>query len=63
MADQLVRRGVHEGVQTLEDDLRTWKDRWNADPKPFVWTRWPRKKSVEIWTMSRTMPEPDFVQR
>ncbi|MEQ4717933.1 hypothetical protein [Nonomuraea sp. B19D2] len=24
---------------------------------------WPRKKPVEIWTMSRTMPEPDFVHR
>ncbi|WP_162795721.1 hypothetical protein [Nonomuraea lactucae] len=24
---------------------------------------WPRKKPAEIWTTSRTMPEPDFVQR
>ncbi|MER7370994.1 IS630 family transposase [Nonomuraea wenchangensis] len=39
LTDQLIRRGVHKSVQALEDDIRAWMDRWNADPKPFVWTK------------------------
>ena len=37
--DQLIRRGVHKSVQTLEADIRTWMQQWNSDPKPFVWTK------------------------
>ncbi|MDP4512156.1 IS630 family transposase, partial [Nonomuraea turcica] len=32
LTDQLIRRGVHKSVQALEDDIRAWMDRWNADP-------------------------------
>ncbi|TDC08070.1 IS630 family transposase [Nonomuraea longispora] len=39
LTDQLIRRGVHKSVQALEHDIRAWMDRWNADPKPFVWTK------------------------
>ncbi|GII96938.1 IS630 family transposase [Sinosporangium siamense] len=39
LTDQLIRRGVHKSVQALEGDIRAWMDRWNADPKPFVWTK------------------------
>ncbi len=45
LIDQLIRRGVHKSVQALEDDIRAWSDRWNADPKPFIWTRLPRRSS------------------
>ncbi len=37
-ADLLIR-GDHRSVQTLEADLRAWSADWNADPKPFVWTK------------------------
>ncbi|MFG6194810.1 IS630 family transposase [Nonomuraea sp. JJY05] len=39
LTDQLIRRGVHKSVQALEDDIRAWMDHWNADPKPFIWTK------------------------
>lgn len=39
LTDKLIRRGVHKSVQALEDDIRTWIDTWNQDPKPFVWTK------------------------
>jgi hypothetical protein len=35
LTDQLLRRGVHKSVQTLEKDVRDW----NENPKPFVWTK------------------------
>jgi transposase len=37
-ADLLIR-GDHRSVQALEADLRAWSAHWNADPKPFVWTK------------------------
>ncbi|MET8957863.1 IS630 family transposase [Streptomyces sp. NPDC004393] len=39
LTDQLIRRGVHKSVQSLEKDLRAWIKNWNEDPKPFVWTK------------------------
>jgi transposase len=39
LTDQLIRRGVHKSVQALENDIRTWMQQWNHDPKPFVWTK------------------------
>jgi transposase len=39
LTDQLLRRGVHKSVQTLEKDVREWIKTWNEDPKPFVWTK------------------------
>ena len=35
----LLIRGDHRSVQALEADLRAWSADWNADPKPFVWTK------------------------
>ena len=37
-ADLLIR-GDHRSVQALEAHLRAWSADWNADPKPFVWTK------------------------
>src|SRR3954454_308582 len=34
-----LRRGAHRSVRQLNTDIRTWIDTWNADPKPFVWTK------------------------
>jgi transposase len=34
-----LRRGAHRSVRQLNADIRTWIDTWNADPKPFVWTK------------------------
>ncbi|WP_043652676.1 hypothetical protein [Streptosporangium roseum] len=39
LTDQLIRRGVHKSVQTLEADIRDWISQWNEDPKPFVWKK------------------------
>ncbi|PKW18620.1 IS630 family transposase [Saccharopolyspora spinosa] len=39
LTDQLLRRGVHKSVVALEKDVREWITNWNADPKPFAWTK------------------------
>ena len=39
LTDQLIRRGVHQNVVALENDVRQWINNWNEDPKPFVWTK------------------------
>ena len=39
LTDRQLRRGVHDNVTTLERDIRSWIEHWNADPKPFVWTK------------------------
>jgi transposase/transcriptional regulator with XRE-family HTH domain len=35
----LLQRSDHRSVQALEADLRAWVEAWNADHKPFVWTK------------------------
>ena len=39
LTDQLIRRGAHKSVAKLEADIRRWIANWNAEPKPFVWTK------------------------
>jgi transposase len=39
LTDQKLRRGVHKSLRALENDIRAWIEAWNADPKPFVWTK------------------------
>src|SRR5437763_5224925 len=39
LTDQMIRRGVHKSVQALEADIRAWIEHWNADPRPFIWTK------------------------
>jgi transposase len=39
LTPKLLQRGVHTSVQALEADIRAWIQAWNADPKPFVWTK------------------------
>ena len=39
LTDKLIRRGVHTSVTALENDIKAWIETWNADPKPFTWTK------------------------
>lgn len=39
LTDQLIRRGVHKSVASLEKDIRNWVKEWNRNPKPFVWKK------------------------
>jgi transposase len=34
-----LRHSAHRSVTELEADVRRWINEWNADPKPFVWTK------------------------
>src|SRR6476659_6390439 len=34
-----LQRGVHTSVRQLEDDIRTFIDRHNQNPRPFKWTK------------------------
>ena len=37
--DQSREAGVHKSVQALEADIRDWIGNWNANPRPFTWTK------------------------
>ena len=39
ITDQLIRRGDHRSVQSLEADIRARSESWNENPKPFIWTK------------------------
>ena len=34
-----LRRGTHRSVAELQQSIQAWVDTWNADPRPFVWTK------------------------
>ncbi len=34
-----LRRGTHQSVRALNDDIRSWIQTWNDDPRPYVWTK------------------------
>ena len=34
-----LRRGVPRSTRQLNADIRAWIERWNEEPKPFVWTK------------------------
>jgi transposase len=34
-----LRRGAHRSVRALNADIEDWTERWNEDPKPYVWTK------------------------
>jgi transposase len=44
LTDQMIRRGAHKSVQSLEKQIRDWITDWNDNPRPFVW----KKTSEEI---------------
>jgi transposase len=39
LTNRKLRRSAHRSVTELEADIRKWINHWNADPKPFVWTK------------------------
>ena len=39
LTERCIRRGVHCSTQALERDIRTYVDKHNAEPKPFIWTK------------------------
>jgi transposase len=39
LTNRTLRRSAHRSVTELEADVRQWINAWNADPKPFVWTK------------------------
>ena len=39
LTNRKLRRSAHRSVTELEADIRRWTNQWNADPKPFVWTK------------------------
>ena len=32
-----LKRGAHQSVKQLADDILDWIDKWNTEPKPFIW--------------------------
>jgi len=34
-----LRRGVHRSVRALNADIQDWTDKWNENPKPYVWAK------------------------
>jgi transposase len=39
LTSQVLRRGVHKSVQSLEAGIRAWIGTWNDNPRPFAWTK------------------------
>jgi transposase len=39
LTNRKLRRSTHRSVTELEADIRMWINHWNADPKPFIWTK------------------------
>jgi transposase len=39
LTNRKLRRSAHRSITELEADVRQWINEWNADPKPFVWTK------------------------
>lgn len=39
LTQKQIRRGTHRSTRQLEDAIRQYLDSYNADPKPFVWTK------------------------
>src|SRR6266511_3844463 len=33
------QRGTHPSVEALEADITAWAEHWNANPRPYVWTK------------------------
>jgi transposase len=39
LTNRKLRRSAHRNVAALEADVTAWIEAWNADPKPFIWTK------------------------
>ena len=34
-----LQRSAHRHIKALAADINAWVEQWNADPKPFIWTK------------------------
>src|SRR5207342_412114 len=34
-----LQRGAHPSVEALEADITAWAEHWNANPRPYIWTK------------------------
>ncbi len=39
LTEKQIRRGVHRSTRELEEAIRAYVQRYNANPKPFIWTK------------------------
>jgi transposase len=39
LTEKQIRRGTHRSTRQLEQPIRSYLDTYNADPKPFVWSK------------------------
>jgi transposase len=39
LTEQKIKRGAHQSVRALENDIRAWITDWNTHPRPFIWTK------------------------
>ena len=39
LTNRKLRRSAHRSVTALEADVNIWIEGWDADPKPFIWTK------------------------
>jgi hypothetical protein len=39
LTNRKLRRSAHRSVTELAADIRKWINHWDADPKPFAWTK------------------------
>jgi transposase len=39
LTNRKLRRSAHRSITELEADVRRWINQWNANPKPFIWTK------------------------
>jgi transposase len=39
LTNRKLRRSAHRSVTELRADIQAWINAWNADPKPFIWTK------------------------
>jgi transposase len=58
MTEKLLRRGVHKSVRQLEKDILAWADKWNEDPKPFIWTKSAEEILESIGRLIRRIKDP-----
>jgi len=46
LTEKWLRRGTHRSTKELEASIKEWIDRWNDDPRPYLW----QKSADEILT-------------
>jgi transposase len=58
LTDKMLRRGVHKSVKQLEKDILAWADKWNEDPKPFIWTKTAEEILESLGRLLRRIKDP-----